>query len=151
MSGPKKSKIILNPSNKTVSPKKEEQSKQFLAGVKAIIVEHGLGKTRASVLSKQLEKYGGSVHKNLNSTTGYIIISKTFNLKRLHKILKIKELPDHAKVVDADWLSSCFMSGKLCSETSYIIKDQTEDKVETKIEEITSGDKSGVDQSVSSL
>ncbi|XP_028395240.1 DNA polymerase lambda-like [Dendronephthya gigantea] len=86
---------------------------QYLRGVQAVIVQQGLGKTRASILSKQLARHGGKESSKLNQDTTHILVGNSVKLSRLPALLKVKEISQNTAVVRADWLSSCLKVGKL--------------------------------------
>ena len=98
-----------------------------LSGVRAVIVEVGLGKTRASILTKQLERHGGKHHKYLESATTHVLIDKKLKIERVKKYLAVKDIPEEVKVVDSEWLSKCLSEGKLVEIEQYILgKDHFE-------------------------
>lgn len=98
-----------------------------LTGIRAVIVEVGLGKTRASILAKQLERHGGKQHKKLESATTHILIGKKLNIDRVKKYLAVKDIPEEVSIVDSEWLSQCLSEGKLVEIKQYILgKDRVE-------------------------
>lgn len=98
-----------------------------LSGIRAVIVETGLGKTRASILAKQLERHGGKNIKNLDGTATHVLIDKKLKLERVKKYLGVKDIPEEVKVVDSEWLSKCLSDGKLVEVENYILgKDHFE-------------------------
>lgn len=90
------------------------------SGVRAVIVEIGLGKTRAAILAKQLERHGGKHIEDLDSTTTHVLIDKKLKTERVKKYLSVKDIPSRVYVVDADWLSACLSEGKLVEVEKYI-------------------------------
>lgn len=117
------------------SPENDERKKQklslSLSGVKAVIVEVGLGKTRASILAKQLERHGGMHHKNFESSTTHVLVDKKLKIERLKKCLGVKSIPEEVYLVDSEWLSKCLSEGKLVDLEQYTLgKDEC--KVEEK-------------------
>ncbi|KAJ7394296.1 hypothetical protein OS493_000098 [Desmophyllum pertusum] len=98
-----------------------------LTGIRAVIVEVGLGKTRASILAKQLERHGGKQHKKLESATTHILIDKKLNIDRVKKYLAVKDITEEVSIVDSEWLSQCLSEGKLVEVKQYILgKDRVE-------------------------
>ena len=96
-----------------------------LSGIRAVIVEAGLGKTRASILAKQLDRHGGKHHRNLESTTTHVLIDRKLKIDRLKKCLSVKDIPEEVHVTDSEWLSKCLSEGKLVDIEQYILgKDQ---------------------------
>lgn len=99
-----------------------------LSGVRAVIVEVGLGKTRASILTKQLERHGGKHYKKLESATTHVLIDRKLKIERLKKYLAVKDIPKEVKVVDCEWLSKCLSEGKVVEVEPYTLgKDHFED------------------------
>ena len=78
---------------------KKQKFTPDLSGVRAVIVEVGLGKTRASILTKQLERHGGRHHKKLESGTTHVLIDKKLKIERLKKYLDVTDTPEEVKVV----------------------------------------------------
>ena len=78
---------------------KKQKFSPDLSGVRAVIVEVGLGKTRASILKKQLERHGGKYHKKLESGTTHALIDKKLKTERLKKYLAVTDIPEEVKVV----------------------------------------------------
>ena len=100
---------------------KKQKFTPDLSGVRAVIVEVGLGKTRASILTKQLERHGGKHHKKLESGTTHVLIDKKLKTERLKKYLAVTDIPEEVKVVDSEWLSKCLSEGKLVEIDHYIL------------------------------
>ena len=106
------------------SPQKADPSRDlnFMNGVTAFFYEAGIGKKRVAILCKQLKKFGGSISELFNKQVTHIVMSKTRTLDKLLQMLKIKEVDESVEIIDADWLSACFMDCKLCDVTPYLIK-----------------------------
>ena len=100
---------------------KKQKFTPDLSGVRAVIVEVGLGKTRASILTKQLERHGGKHHQKLESGTTHVLIDKKLKTERLKKYLAVTDIPEEVKVVDSEWLSKCLSEGKLVEIDQYIL------------------------------
>jgi hypothetical protein len=108
------------------SPEKAEASEttaQYLKGIKAIIVEQGLGKTRASILGKQLARHGGVEVTKLSDDTTHVLVGNSIKLAKLAGILKVKEISEKIKVVRADWLSASLKDGRLVDFTSFSLRE----------------------------
>ena len=106
------------------SPQKIDPNRDlnFMNGVTAFFYEAGIGKKRITILCKQLKKFGGSVSELFNGQVTHIVMSKTKTLDKLLQMLKIKEVDESVEIIDADWLSACFINCKLCDVTPYLIK-----------------------------
>ena len=102
-------------------PEKKRKFSPDFSGISAVIVDVGLGKTRAAILAKQLERHGGKNIKNLDSATTHVIVDKKMKLERVKKYLGVKDIPDEVKVVDSDWLSNCLSEGNLVEIEHYIL------------------------------
>lgn len=87
----------------------------YLKSVVCLIVEQGLGKTRASILTKQLSRHGGICARKVDANTTHILVGNTIRLEKLSKILNVREnkILDNVEIVRADWLSSCLKEGRL--------------------------------------
>lgn len=94
-------------------------NKNFLYPVKALLLEQGLGKTRANILAKQLENKGGEVVKHLSSTTTHILVGNSTRLARVHALLKVDSTRKDIAVLRADWLSACLTKKQLVNEEEY--------------------------------
>ena len=91
----------------------------YLGGVRALILEKGMGKGCASILRKQLEAHGGSVVSSLEpsvTTCTHLLVGKNVRRSRLPILLGVEEVPGDVRVVRADWLSSCLIRGEYVSE-----------------------------------
>lgn len=104
--------------------RKKQKFTPDLSGVRAVIVEVGLGKTRASILTKQLERHGGQHHKKLESGTTHVLIDKKLKIERLKKYLGVRDIPEELKVVDSEWLSNCLSEGNLVEIDRYILGNE---------------------------
>ena len=93
--------------------------KTFLSPVKALILEPGLGKTRANILAKQLANHGGEVVKTLSCNTTHILIGNACRLVRVPALLKVDTIPEGTSVLRADWLSACLTKKQLLSQEDY--------------------------------
>ena len=100
-------------------------SLRFMDGIKAYFYEPGIGKTRISILCRQLKKYCGMVATNFDSNVTHIIMSKNAKIDRLLKTIKVSTIDESIEVLDADWLSACFMECKQCDASPYLIKTRT--------------------------
>jgi len=96
----------------------------YMKGVTAFFYEAGIGKKRVAILCKQLKKFGGLVSDVCDDQVTHIIMSKTKTIDKLLQFLKIKSLGESVKIVDADWLSACFLNCNLCSVTPYFIQEK---------------------------
>lgn len=101
-------------------------TEQYLKGVRAVIMDNGVGKVRASILRKRLKERGGEVESSISSTTTHVLVGKKVKRSRIPALLGCQELPTGVCVVRADWLSSCLMRRDRVSETSHLV---TEDSV----------------------
>ena len=102
------------------TPDKALKFSPDLSGIRAVIVEAGLGKTRAAILAKQLERHGGKHSKNLDSTTTHLLVDKKLKIERVKRYLGVKDIPKEVNVVDSEWLSTCLSEGKLVELEKYI-------------------------------
>ena len=100
-----------------------EQAAQYLKGVKAVIIEQGLGKTRASILSKQLARHGGEETTKINQDTTHVLVGNSIKFAKLAGILKVKEISDKVKVLRADWLSTCLKEGKIVDLKPFSLRE----------------------------
>lgn len=94
----------------------------FFSGVKAHIIDNGLGKTRASILADKLTKHGGKHHKRVEKDTTHIVFAKSIKVERVAKLvgLEDKTIPEGVILVWADWLSKCLTENKLVSLQQYL-------------------------------
>ena len=94
-------------------------STDFLAPVKAFLLEQGLGKTRANILARKLESKGGRVVNTLTDDTTHILVGTNNKLARVLALMKLETIPDGMVVLRADWLSACLTKKQLVSEQEY--------------------------------
>ena len=127
------------------NPKKAIKLRPDLSEITAVIVEVGLGKTRAEILANQLAKRGGKRIKQLDSSATHVLIDKKLSVERVKKYLCVKDIPKEIAVVDSDWLSTCLSEGKLVAVDEYILReDKSSDTAsacelrKSRVEEIVS-------------
>lgn len=97
-------------------------AEDFFNGIKAHIIENGLGKTRASILGEKLVKYGGKHHKRVEKDTTHIVFAKSIKAERVAKLAGLgdKTIPEGIILVWAEWLSKCLSEGKLVSLQQFL-------------------------------
>lgn len=127
------------------NPKKAIKLRPDLSEITAVIVEVGLGKTRAEILANQLARRGGKRIKQLDSSATHVLIDKKLSVERVKKYLCVKDIPKEVAVVDSDWLSTCLSEGKLVAVDEYILsEDKSSDTAsacelrKSRVEEIVS-------------
>lgn len=98
----------------------------FLHGIRALLLEQGLGKARKSILSKQLEKHGGDSAGTLSDSTTHILVGNNTRLARVPVLLKTASIPETVSVVRADWLSACLTKGQVVSEEPYTLYPESQ-------------------------
>ena len=121
---PNKSDIGSKFKPKASSPVKTVGSPEklfYFKNINAIVVDKGLGKTRTSVLIKQLVRHGGTHHDSLQESTTHILVDRTMKIEKLCTILKVKSIPADIAVVNADWLSSCLSESKVKNCEDFLI------------------------------
>ena len=96
----------------------------FLAGVCAVILEQGLGKTRTQILARQLEGKGGHVVQTLSEKTTHVVIGSNVRPSRLPLLLKVESIPESLVVVRADWLSECLVKGVRVDHSLYVVSPE---------------------------
>ena len=101
-------------------------SEDFLHGIRALLLEQGLGKVRKVILSKQLEKHGGDTVSTLSETTTHILVGNKTRLARVPVLLKISSIPETVSVVRADWISACLTKGHVLSEEPYKLHPESQ-------------------------
>ncbi|XP_022796242.1 DNA polymerase lambda-like [Stylophora pistillata] len=129
--------------------RKKQKISLDLSGVRAVIVEVGLGKTRASILAKQLERHGGKHQQNLESSTTHVLIDKKLNKERLTKSLGVEAIPEEVHLVDSEWLSKCLSEGKLVDLQRYILGKDDGCKDEGKAVKKASNNETGDQNQIS--
>ena len=92
---------------------------RFLSGVRALVVEQGLGKARASILCKQLVARGGETLSALSPSATHLLVGKNVRRSRLPALLGGAEVGSGVSVVRADWLSQCLCRGEMVEEREY--------------------------------
>ena len=127
-------------------PEKKRKFSPDFSGISAVIVDVGLGKTRTTILAKQLERHGGKHIKNLDSATTHVIVDKKMKLERVKKYLGVKDIPDEVKVVDSDWLSNCLSEGNLVEIEHYILSKVCQDSKIKSTQNLSSNETFNVEQ-----
>lgn len=93
----------------------------FMKSVSGYFYEPGIGKKRVLILCKQLKKFGGSVSELFDECVTHIVMSRTGKVEKLLKHLKVDEVGDSVDIVDADWLSACFLACEICDVSPYLM------------------------------
>lgn len=100
-------------------------SNQFLSGVRAVIIEQGLGKTRQKILREKLTENGGVFVANLNEPdVSHVIVNKTTRPLKLPRLLNVDKVPESVTVVSAEWLSQCLVEGQRVNTDPFLVTDQ---------------------------
>ena len=144
----------------------EAEGSQFLDGVRAVVVEQGLGKARQRILSKQLVSRGGELASAVTEqNVTHVVVGGNLCTgaggSRLPRLLKVERVPDNVSVVSAEWLSNCLVEGKRVRDEPYLVKEindippekkrKTVANVRTASDDITrEGEQSDSQQSTSS-
>ena len=130
----KKSPQKAGRNSSLLGPEEADASKttaQYLKEVKATIVEQGLGKTRASILAKQLARHGGLKAAKLSEDTTHVLVGNSAKLAKLTGILKVKEISKGIKVLRADWLSTCLKEGRLVDFRPFSLRENDASQIPT--------------------
>ena len=98
---------------------------QYLCGVRAVVLEQGMGKGRARILCRHLKTRGGSVLARLSDATTHILVGSKIRRSRLPALLGVSEVSSDVHVVRADWLSSCLIRGELVGEDEFTVPMET--------------------------
>lgn len=110
-----------------LSTREKQETSQYLKGIKALIYESGLGKTRASILAKQLQRHGGTQTKAISYDTTHILVGNTVNFEKLGKVLDFGEIVQkNVQILRADWLSSCLKEGRLLDTDGFSLQGQND-------------------------
>lgn len=118
-------------------------SDQFLHGVRAVILEQGLGKARTGILRKRLKAKGGHLDQQLHpGSTTHLVVGPNVRRSRLPALLGGMEVPAEVRVVRADWLSGCLTHGALLREEEYTVPRESPQKLATSPSPSTSPAKS---------
>jgi len=96
----------------------------YLEGVTALVVEQGLGKAKAAILTRQLLSNGGSVVKALSENPTHILVGSNVRHSRLPHLLKIATLPGNVLVLRSDWLSACLVDGERVGHAQYVVQPE---------------------------
>ena len=98
---------------------------QYLRGVRAVVLEQGMGKGRARILCRHLKTKGGSVLPGLSDAATHILVGNNVRRSRLPVLLGVAEIPSEVHVLRADWLSSCLVHGELVGEEEFCVPLET--------------------------
>ncbi|XP_002734013.2 DNA polymerase lambda-like [Saccoglossus kowalevskii] len=103
---------------------------KFMKDVNIFILQAGLGKMRANILSKQFTKYGGTIHEQILDETTHVVVDEKMEIDRFCRILKLDTPPTHLKIVKGNWLSNCFAEEKLVDTCDFELDVNTDAKLE---------------------
>lgn len=102
---------------------------QYLSGVRAVLVEQGIGKARYRILTKQLVSRGGELASTVTEQgVTHVVVGGSLCGRswRLPQLLKVDKVPDIVSVVSAEWLSSCLVEGRRVGEEAYLVREVAE-------------------------
>jgi len=99
-------------------------SSTLFAGVRAIILEPGLGKARKKVLCKKLEEKGGVSLDTYSPAVTHVFVGSNMKYTRVLSLLKLSEISKSVQILQADWISKCLTEVELVDTASYAIKSE---------------------------
>ncbi|XP_019626500.1 PREDICTED: LOW QUALITY PROTEIN: DNA polymerase lambda-like [Branchiostoma belcheri] len=95
---------------------------QIFQDVRAFLLPAGLGKARMDIFKRQIPRFGGDLHGKITDNTSHIVVDDNMDYDRLCRILKVEKPPEHATVVQANWVSDCIERRTLLEADEYTIK-----------------------------
>lgn len=134
MTEPPSKKLKSSPEKKSKTTPTASQIPAFFKEIKGVMIENGLGKTRAGILGQKLDKHGGKYQTKLDDSTTHVFVAQTVRYERVAKLLGIGEqsLPKSVTIVKADWISKCLAEGRLVSIEGYTVTSpQSTEKIDS--------------------
>ena len=103
----------------------------YFKNLNIFFLNSGLVKARASILKKQLEKFGGEfTQKYFPTNTTHILTVPNVTKNSFEKELNLKIEEIKCSILNVDWLSACLTESKLIPEAIYRIEFKSEIKEE---------------------
>ena len=114
----------------------------IMDGIRAYIMEAGIGKVRSDIFRKQIRNLGGITKDvpDLNDVT-HVVVDEKMDVGRLCRILKLANPIDisRVKVVNSLWLSECIKTKKLVDTQAFELNTDTNEIPSAAIFGSTSG------------
>ncbi|XP_078668034.1 DNA polymerase lambda-like [Branchiostoma floridae x Branchiostoma belcheri] len=108
--------------SKIASSSSDPNVPQIFQDVRAFLLPAGLGKARMDIFKRQIPRFGGDLHGKITGNTSHIVVDDNMDYDRLCRILKVEKPPEHATVVQANWVSDCIERRTLLGTDEYAIK-----------------------------
>ncbi|XP_039590754.1 DNA polymerase lambda [Polypterus senegalus] len=109
-------------------PQKEELNKKlkpetpisgWLRGVRAYIIQAGIGSARTTIFQNQILQNGGSIENTFCSNVTHVIVDESMDPDRALRLLKIEKLPSSVQVLKSSWLSLCITHKRILDTAGY--------------------------------
>ncbi|XP_068111761.1 DNA polymerase lambda [Hyperolius riggenbachi] len=94
---------------------------ECFAGVKAYILQAGIGQARAGIFQTQIIQNGGQVSPQFSSEVTHVIVDDGMDCDRAFRLLKLQKLPTGVQLVKSSWLSLCIQEKKIVNTAGYSI------------------------------
>ena len=98
------------------------QTATVFSGLKMYVLESGMGKSRANLFKKQLEKYGAVIQQEFNSDTTHVIVEDSVSPNRICDLLHLTN-PNNAAltIVKSSWASACLKEKSLLDTGGHLV------------------------------
>ncbi|XP_047738993.1 DNA polymerase lambda [Hyalella azteca] len=116
----KRNSTISNTMSKRQKICHNEFEDLFLSRITCHILPASFGLKRMDIFKKQIEKYGGKLMPDVNSSVTHIIVEDSIGKPNLEKLIDIHAIGSSI-VVKCSWLSECLKSKSLIDEADHIV------------------------------
>jgi hypothetical protein len=120
-----------------------------LEGVRALVLEAGIGKARTDLFKRKILQLGGTISESLGAAEdacrpSHIIVDDSMTADRLLRIIKVANVSDVSdiEIVRSAWLSECIRSQHMIETKCYRVINSTENQ------QGTTSSKASVDSNV---
>lgn len=134
----KKVKLLKSDEQRTTSGDGKDHSTYF-HGLQVFVIDAGIGKTRASMFKKQLQKYGSCVQECYSQKADLVLVDETVTPKRICTILGLSGMPNifEVKVVKLSWVTACLKNKQRLSFADYLVDFTSINKSDEKTKTVS--------------
>ncbi|KAM5141208.1 DNA polymerase lambda [Mantella aurantiaca] len=94
---------------------------ECFAGVRAYILQAGIGQVRSGIFQKQIIQNGGQILSQFSPEVTHIIVDEGMDCSRAFRLLHLQKLPAGVQLVKSSWLSLCIKEKKVVNTAGYSI------------------------------
>ncbi|XP_053306269.1 DNA polymerase lambda [Spea bombifrons] len=90
-------------------------------GVRAYVLQAGIGQARSEIFQKQIIQNGGQVAVRFSGEVTHVVVDEAMDCDRAFRLLKLEKRPSGMQLVKSTWLSLCIKEKKIVNTAGYSI------------------------------